>query len=314
MTTFFLDLWQDLRDKRLWPVAVGLVAAVIAIPAIMLKPAAAPSAPPPVASNPSDTVTLPAVSVDTSSTHGSKLATFSTRNPFKPLSDLKDDTTTADTSTSSAGSTSGDGSGSSSASGGSPAGGSSSPGSSPAGGSSGGSGGGAPPTSTDPNSLNSPGIHFYKYTADFQFGLTGSEKTFKSTDALTLLPSKDSPVVVFMGSSDAKSATFFVADPAFRAEGEGKCNSKACTFVTLRLDEGHNEETFTDGNVAYDLKLLKLRRVTMTPEEAKGDAVDSKPSGKRVAAADGGKTISDASGRFLPRLISGPDPSTEPPK
>ena len=29
MTTFFLDLWHDLREKRLWPVAAGLAVAIL---------------------------------------------------------------------------------------------------------------------------------------------------------------------------------------------------------------------------------------------------------------------------------------------
>ena len=46
MTTFFIDLWHDLREKRLWPVAVGLLAAIVAVPAILFKPAS--DAAPPV--------------------------------------------------------------------------------------------------------------------------------------------------------------------------------------------------------------------------------------------------------------------------
>ena len=39
ITTFFIDLWNDLREKRLWPIAVGAVAATLAIPVLLLKPA-----------------------------------------------------------------------------------------------------------------------------------------------------------------------------------------------------------------------------------------------------------------------------------
>ncbi len=37
MTTFFIDLWQDLREKRLWPVAVPGVAAAFSRSFIGLK-------------------------------------------------------------------------------------------------------------------------------------------------------------------------------------------------------------------------------------------------------------------------------------
>jgi hypothetical protein len=306
--TFFLDLWHDLREKRLWPVAVGLVAAAAAIPAIMLKPAAQPSDPPVVAVKDNNAATLPAVNVDTAPTHGSKLETFSKRNPFKPLADLQKEpgTTAGDNSSSTGGSAGGGSAGTGSNDGGAPA-----------GGSSGGSGGSSPDTSTPGSSPNpssgnptSPGLHWFKMTADFQFGLSGKPKTMKSVEPLTLLPDSSTPVIVFMGvASDAKSATFFIADPAYTADGEGTCNDREhCEFVTLRLSEGHNEETFTDGQVAYDLKLTKLRREPISAAEAKGDSVDSTPKSKH-AGPTAGKTIADTSARFLPRLMTGPDPA-----
>jgi hypothetical protein len=245
--------------------------------------------------------------VDSSPTHGSKLQTFSQRNPFKPLADLKKDPTAT-----AAGS--GSGSGGSSA-GGSGSQGSNNSGGTPVGGSSGGGSGGSSPTvpSSTPNtpasgSPSSPGTHWFKMTADFEFGVAGKPKTMKSVEPLTLLPDSNTPVIVFMGvASDAKSATFFISDSTFTADGEGTCNdSQNCQFVTLRLSDSANEESFSDGNVEYDLKLTKIRREAISADAAKGDSTDSKPSGKR-AAPTAGKTISDASARFLPSLIEAPE-------
>ena len=39
MKVFALDLWQDLREKRLWPVALLLLAALVAVPVLLAKPA-----------------------------------------------------------------------------------------------------------------------------------------------------------------------------------------------------------------------------------------------------------------------------------
>ena len=63
MTTFFLDLWQDLREKRLWPVAAGLAVAIVALPVALVKPASSPS---PSSAPPSEpqAAKLPAVSLD----------------------------------------------------------------------------------------------------------------------------------------------------------------------------------------------------------------------------------------------------------
>src|SRR5215208_5888803 len=185
MTTFFLDLWQDLREKRLWPVAVGLLAAAVAIPAIMLKPAAEPTAPPVVASDSGPAETLPAVNVDDAPAHGSKLETFSTRNPFKPMSDLEDEQTTdaPDSGPSGLpGDPAPDGPGGGGGNGGGP------PADVPGGGSSGGGGsrsdvpGGSRPSGSD------GGMHWFKYTADIRFGKADATKRMKSVEPLTILP------------------------------------------------------------------------------------------------------------------------------
>ena len=46
MKAFVLDLWHDLREKRLWPVAVLLLAGLVAVPVLLAKPAEDPSPPP----------------------------------------------------------------------------------------------------------------------------------------------------------------------------------------------------------------------------------------------------------------------------
>ncbi len=45
MKIFLLDLWHDLREKRLWPVAVVLAVGLVAVPVVLSKPSAAPPAP-----------------------------------------------------------------------------------------------------------------------------------------------------------------------------------------------------------------------------------------------------------------------------
>ena len=38
MKIFLLDLWHDLRAKRLWPVALVLAVALVAVPVVLSKP------------------------------------------------------------------------------------------------------------------------------------------------------------------------------------------------------------------------------------------------------------------------------------
>ena len=292
MTTFFLDLWHDLREKRLWPVAVGLLAAAVAIPVVMLKPAGEPPAPAVVAEN-GERETLPALNLD-STPASSKLQTFSQRNPFKPLEQLEDGTD-ADSGGSSSGSTPG-GSSSAAASGAGSSSGSASAAGGPSGGASGGGGSSTPP-GIDPNG---PRVQWFRYTADIEFGTPSRAKRMKGVQSLTLLPDERNPVVVFMGvSDDAKSAVFFVADPGFTPEGEGECNNEDnCRFVKLSLDEDSNEESFTasNGGAQYDLKLLKLKRENVSAAEAKGDAEDAK------SKEPAGSTIGKANDDFLAHL------------
>lgn len=309
--TFFLDLWHDLREKRLWPVAVGLLAAAVAIPAIMLKPAEE-IAPPAIAASADAPEELPAVQLDDAAPAGSKLETYSQRNPFRPLADLEEETT---------GLPAGGSSGSSGAtSAGEPAAGPSTAGSSagsstpsrPAGGDSGSApaastGGGGGSTTTPTSEPSEPAVQWFRYTADIRFGERGSRKKMKDVESLTLLPNDEAPAIVFMGvGADAKSAIFFIANPSFTAEGEGKCNDKDnCRFVKLRLADGANEHSFIseDGSTRYELKLIGLNRENISDAQAKGDADDSKG---RPAA-----TIQDGSDSFLPRLLYRPSVARE---
>lgn len=304
MTTFFIDLWHDLREKRLWPVAVGLLAAIVAVPAVLFKPASAPSLPATVAPHTGASDTLPVVSVVDGPTQGSRLEAFSQKNPFKPMKDLAKET-------SKGGSTSGGSSSGGSASGGSTPGGSSSGGSTaggstPGGSTPGGTGG------TSPTTPSGPTVQWFHYAADFSFGVSGKRpKQYKSAPSLTLLPDEKSPAIVFLGvSEDRKSAVFFISDPTFIAAGEGKCNASgaACRFVTLDLTESGDEENFSsiDGSVSYDAKLLDIKRENLSTDKSGNPkpAPKSVAKGKAATGAGVAKTMQASESILLPLLPS----------
>jgi hypothetical protein len=313
MTTFFVDLWHDLREKRLWPVAVGLLAAIVAVPVLLFKPAGAPTAPATVAPPRSTLATLPVVAVDAGPTEGSRLEAFNQKNPFKPMKDLAKDTATSSSSSaaskaggSASGATLGGGSSSSSKS----VGGSSSSSSSGSGGS---SSGGSTPSSgaTTPSTAPAtPAVQWFHYTADFSFGAPGSLTKIKDAASFTLLPDDQHPSITFMGvADDHKSAVFFIADPGFTGAGEGKCNAKgaACRFITLRLADTHNEETFTstDGSVTYDLKLLAIHRRNLSTDGSGNPKPAPKAAGKSLDATGAGVAVTTATTqRLLPGLIA----------
>src|SRR5215213_8543030 len=89
MKIFLLDLWHDLRAKRMWPVAVGLALALVAVPVVLSKssetPAAAPAKASRKAPDPKDLKALASVKLtEADESRGSSLDTFDPSNPFRP--------------------------------------------------------------------------------------------------------------------------------------------------------------------------------------------------------------------------------------
>ncbi|HEX8645265.1 MAG TPA: hypothetical protein VF715_00075 [Thermoleophilaceae bacterium] len=278
MTTFLLDIWHDLREKRLWPIAVALVAATVAIPMVLMKPAAVP--PPAQAPQGAQTAALPTVAPDPTIVDSSHLDAFDIRNPFGSGADRTPGTSTpggdpADGATGSSGSGSATGdlpgaAGSTGGSGGGTAGGGGGGGTGGSGGS-GGSGG---------------GTRYFTYTVDVRFGARGETRAFKGIETLDLLPDDQTPIVSFMGMRDnAKTAVFFIVDPNFEADGEGECAPSAedCRFIYLGVDEDRNEETLAaaDGNLEFQLKLDRIHIKNMSQAEAQGDAQPDADSPQR---------------------------------
>jgi hypothetical protein len=268
MHTFLLDLWHDLREKRLWPFAAVLLVAIAAVPFTMLQkeqPAPAATATPTQAVPLNEK--LPTIALDdVSAKSPSNLSAFSQKNPFKPLRDLPKvvkadgENQTVDLSQSPDSGSSSDsssaGSGSSGGSGGS--GGSSSASS---GGSGGGSGSGA-------GSYVGPRTTYYTYRADLKFGLAGEAKTMKQVEAFTLLGDDKDPAAMFMGiTDDHKYAVFAVDTARYVSEGEHDCkpSPERCEFVYLKAADDGDETTFTllDGSKSYDLEVTAIKRVTL---------------------------------------------------
>src|SRR6202035_4133077 len=79
--TLLRQIWQDLRSKRLWPVAAVLLVAIVAVPVVLSGSSSAPTVAPPRAPAPVANG-LPAVS-DTA-LPASSAPTGSARNPFGP--------------------------------------------------------------------------------------------------------------------------------------------------------------------------------------------------------------------------------------
>src|SRR5918998_3246827 len=89
MKIFLLDLWHDLREKRLAPVAAVLLLGLVAVPVLLAKPAEDPGPAPLVAApKKSDREALAALTKvklgEDATAKGSTLGVFDPDNPFNP--------------------------------------------------------------------------------------------------------------------------------------------------------------------------------------------------------------------------------------
>jgi hypothetical protein len=268
MHTFLLDLWHDLREKRLWPFAALLLVAIAAVPFTLMKkeqPAPAAVTPPTSAQAAADK--LPTIALDDASLKApSNLSEFKQKNPFKSLGDLpkvvKDDD---ENQTVNLGESPDSGSGSGSGSGDSGDKGSGAA----TGGSSGGSGGGS---GSGAGSYVGPRTTYYTYRADINFGLAGETKAMKQVEAFTLLGDDKAPAAMFMGvTDDHKYAVFAVDTAGYESQGEHECKPapERCEFVYLKVGDDGNETTFTtlDGSKSYDLELTAIKRIVLDKED-----------------------------------------------
>jgi hypothetical protein len=293
MTTFLLDLWQDLRAKRLWPVAVALVVATLAVPLVLSKSA---SAPPPATGAGADTGAskLPRVALDASSIDTSQLDVFGQKNPFAPNSDK---TVTAGAPSGPAVTPSGPAQPSGTGSGPTPSssvGASTSSSTSTSSGSGSGSSGESGGSSTGSEGKPvTPGVHYFTYTADVRFGKRNHVKSYKGISELDVLPNGNNPIIAFMGVKNGDTAMFFIADPAFQAAGEGHCQPtrRNCMFVYLKTDGAHNEETLSaqSGQVKYTLILTGLHVKTLSQSQAVGSTTPAKSGSRAKQSAQASK-------------------------
>jgi len=271
-----MDVWHDLREKRLLPIAIAMALALVAVPVLLIKPVEkAPSGSQAAALTgkrlqplgPGDKAIL--VTATTSLNDGSNLRAFARKNPFQPLPQLAQKTVPPTTGNTGGAVSVARSNGGSTQSGGGGGSGSSVP------------GGGSAPGSSQPLSLPSGGGHgaaprkvikTFVYTADLHFGFSGKEHAHKGVTQLKAIPSSRSPLLVFLGVTADRRRAVFLVDAALRPSGEGKCRPSAakCTFLYLAGAKNRDEERFTDAQgTGYTLRLDRLNRVDIDSLRAK---------------------------------------------
>jgi hypothetical protein len=238
---------RDLVERKLWPIAVLLLAAAVAVP-MYLGRASADESPLPATALQADAgkVSKAAVKVDGGPAGDDRPGAV--RNPFKQLHVPKAPAApaAAPTKTPAADQPTGSGSGGS--------GGSKTP---AAPGGTGGSGnGGSEPTTPAGDPLD-------VYHLSLRFGRAEATqlKTYHDVARLSPLPTADNPFFVYTGVlKDGKTAVFLLSSDA-TATGDGHCRPSSKSCQTIEVKEGDTEffDLTVDGEaVQYQLDVVKV--------------------------------------------------------
>jgi len=308
-----LGIWNDLRQRKLLPVAVLLLVAAIVLPVVALKPAEEPPPAPAVdaASAASQSVDglpspeqalsdKPLVSLAVLD-QPSDLGEFESKNPFQPIEEVTD-----------SGATDSDATGDSAASGGST-------GTTPSlgsldstGGSGGGGGGGgsdqpsatpAPQPTPQQDGGTTPAPKTEKkltYALDMTIRGPKGLRSYRSLPKLSLLPSADNPLFVFLGVEDAGTKAVFLVDAKLKSvEGEGTCTPSPAQCATLAMAPGEEHVLANDLGQTWTLRIVEVRETSV----AKAAAAARKAQ-KRVAKQATRSVGDQPIPRFIPPLIT----------
>jgi hypothetical protein len=287
MKIFLLDLWHDLREKRLAPVAVVLLLGLVAVPVLLAQPAEDPG-PAPVVAAPkkADREALAALTKvklgEDATGKGSTLGVFDPDNPFSPpKGTIKKDAVTA-----AADAGPGDVSGTP---------GSTSPGGDVTDDGALGGGGVTSPGATIPGTGGGGGkttTTVYKYVVDLTFKANGRTRHIKGMEKLDMLPSDSSPLLIFMGVTAKGADAVFLVDSTLEAAGEGRCKPSPAECAFAYIGAG-SEYAFTeeDGDT-YTIRIDQIRKVKV------GASANSSAKGAKARASVGSPR------RFVPPILA----------
>ncbi len=282
MKLFFLNLWHDLREKRLWPVAALLLLALVAVPVLLAKPA------------PEDDGDEAAVAVDVPNVAGSEIAqlpnevliagsdldVFKAKDPFAPngvtlpgTQEGTDVATAADALSAAGGSGGGSGGGDDKSGGGG------------SGGGSGGGGGGG--TSPGSPGGGAPTVSSFTYVADVSFASNGKVRKIKGLSRLDMLPSQSSPLLLFLGVDESAGSAVFLVDSTLKGTGEGTCSPSPSDCGVLALGAGSEHEFVDEDGNSYAIRIDEIRRLKVSK-----------------ASASKRKVATSSRRRFKPRILT----------
>lgn len=278
---------RDLIDKRLWPVALLLVAALVAVPVVIGAsasdapvPAATPVATPAAGSAPKSAITVADEDVVERSRPGAVSDPFF--DPPEPDTATGGGTSTA-TAPGSAGSTPSAGSGSSTTnpstttSTSTSTGTSTVPGSTP-----------APSTTATPEPTTDDRAERTLYRTRLSFG-AGDGAEVRGVSRLEPLGGRSNPAVQYLGTTRSGRSAVFLLGPGAVSEGDAECAETTCRVIALKPgDRQVVEVTDEQGSI---------RRYALEIDDVVREIADS------VGEADRLRARVDADGREVLRAM-----------
>ena len=271
---FLSDAWNDLRARRLVPVAAVLIIGLVAAPIVLSKDSESTTPPPaPSTTQPSqaskgpDELAKVTLSDESDEATGSSLSAFDSKDPFKPPSGVKtgnqqsqpgevpggETSTTTQPSTGGGTGTGGE-----------------------TGGTGGGTGGSEAPKTTE-----------FTYVLDVTFWNKGHKRTIKGMEKLDVLPNQVNPLLIFMGVSSGGGNAVFLVDATLQTTGEGKCKPSHADCAFLYLGAGAEQEFTNEDGDSYRLRIDQIRKVKVGDESNSSANATSKKSKSARAAVEG---------------------------
>jgi hypothetical protein len=273
--TVINDTLRFLVERKLWPLAILLLVAAVAVPMLLSKdPAPAAPAAAAVKSDHSTLATEPIVALASEGDRAGRRHVLGTpKDPFKPNA-TPTPTPKPKATPKAASAASGD-AGPTAAPGGTTAPAVTSP--------------VAPVTPQKPKTYEA-------YEMTVRFGSSETDRAArKDVKRLQALPSSDNPILIYLGVLKDKKTAVFLLDSGIVGEGDGTCMPSRTICATIHLKEGETEffdvpaEDPGDGTAApesgaqYQLDVIKIRKLVTT------SAKQAKQSRARVSA--GGRMI-----------------------
>lgn len=251
--SFFSNIGHQLVERRLWPVAILLVAALVAVPVVLAKDPATPPATPVVQAEGENVLTeAPIVTQASIDAVNSRKVLGKAKNPFgmpkppktaptdKPsASVLPQDEQDPGKGTGSTGSTPPSSGGTTS----------------PVG----------PVAPTTPTTPAKPAKTYDKYDLTVRFGDSASTPSKMTLKRLQPLPKSDLPALIYLGVSKDGKRAIFLLEQGVQVVGDGECDPTPEDCETLRLRAGETE--FLDvvdetgaTTAQYQLDLVKIHK------------------------------------------------------